>query len=136
MDKSTLVENVIKAGKELLDKLDKDGFDVKAALWYYLSEPAEWRLILASSTVDKEGPKKAYEKIQSQIRELEQHYKKTNEHFDLSLENISVVSPNNNLIKLIKSVIKTKKGVISNLRFTRNVINNVLIEDAYIYRIV
>jgi hypothetical protein len=52
----------------------------------------------------------------------------------LSLQNISLVSPNDDLVKLLKAAIKTGPGV-SNIRFTGNVINNVFIEDAYIYRV-
>lgn len=128
MGKATLVDDDMEAGKALLKKLDKTKFDVKAALWFYMPDPEEWRLILASPTVDAEGPKKAYEKVQSQLQGSGQKDK-------LSLQNISLVSPRDNLIKLLKSAIKTGK-VISNIRFTQNVINGVFIEDAYIYRLI
>ncbi|HUV67589.1 MAG TPA: hypothetical protein VMW24_27095 [Sedimentisphaerales bacterium] len=127
MDKPTLVDADMKAGEALLNKLDETRFDVKAALWFYMPESEEWRLILASPTVDAEGPKKAYEKVQSQLQGLDQGH-------ELSLQNISLVSPGDNLIKVLKSAIKTGKK-ISHIRFTRNVINNVFIEDAYIYRL-
>jgi hypothetical protein len=127
MGKATLVDADMKAGEALLNKLDETKFDVKAALWLYMPDPEEWRLILASPTVDAEGPKKAYEKVQSQLPGLDQGY-------ELSLQNISLVSPSDNLIKVLKSAIKTGKK-ISHIRFTRNVINNVFIEDAYIYRL-
>lgn len=127
MDKPTLVEADKEAGEALLKKLDEINFDVKAALWFYLSEHSEWRLILASPAVDREGPKKAYEKVQSHLQGIGQSR-------DLSLQNISLVSPNDNLIKILRSAVKTGPG-ISHIRFTRNVINNVFIEDAYIYRI-
>ena len=127
MDKPTLVDADMKAGEALLNKLDETKFDVKAALWFYMPDSEEWRLILASPTVDAEGPKKAYEKVQSQLQGLDQGY-------ELSLQDISLVSPSDNLIKVLKSVIKTGKK-ISHIRFTRNVINNVFIEDAYIYRL-
>jgi len=127
MGKATLVDADMKAGEALLNRLDETKFDVKAALWLYMPDPEEWRLILASPTVDAEGPKKAYEKVQSQLQGLDQGY-------ELSLQNISLVSPSDNLIKVLKSAIKTGKK-ISHIRFTRNVINNVFIEDAYIYRL-
>ena len=110
-------------------KLDEINFEVKGALWFYLSEPKEWRLIFASPAVDKNGPKEAYEKVQSQLEKLKQK-----QPYELSLDNVSLVSPSDNLIKLLKSAIKTGPG-ISDIRFTRNVINNVFIEDAYIYRV-
>jgi len=127
MGKATLVDADMKAGEALLNRLDETKFDVKAALWFYMPDSEEWRLILASPTVDAEGPKKAYEKVQSQLQGLDQGY-------ELTLQNISLVGPGDKLIKLLKSAIKTGKA-ISHMRFTGNVINNVFIEDAYIYRL-
>ena len=126
MDKPTLVDPDKKAGEALLKKLDGIDFDVKAAFWFYLSEPNEWRLIFASTVVDKKGPKEAYETVQSELENL-------NERYELSLQNISLISSNDKLVKLLRAAIKTGPGV-SNIRFTGNVINSVFIEDAYIYR--
>jgi hypothetical protein len=128
MDKPTLVDADMKAGEALLSRLDDIKFNVKAALWFYVQESEEWRLIIASPIVDKDGPKKAYEKVQSQLQELDGGYK-------LSLRNISLVSPGDKLIKALESVIKTGKS-ISHIRFTRNVVNGLFIEDAYIYRLI
>jgi hypothetical protein len=128
MDKPTLVDADMKAGEALLSKLDEIEFNVKAALWFYVQDSEEWRLIIASPIVDKDGPKKAYEKVQSQLQELDGRY-------ELSLRNISLVSPGDKLIKALKSVFKLDKA-ISHIRFTRNVVNGVFIEDAYIYRLI
>ena len=127
MDKPTLVEADMEAGKVLLRDLDEKNFDVEAALWFYMSDSEEWRLILASTTVDSKGPKVAYEIIQSHLKELEQ------KNYQLSLQNISVVSPNDNLIKLLKKVARVAPGA-SPMRFRRNTIDSVFVEDAYIYR--
>jgi len=131
MDKPTLVDADMKAGEALLGKLDEAKFDIKAAFWFYLSEPEEWRLFLASPLVDEKGPREAYKQVQSQLPKLKEELE---QDYELSLQNISVVSPNDNLIKLLKTAIKTGPG-ISHIRVARNVINNVLIEDAYIYRV-
>ena len=131
MDKPTLVDADMKAGEALLKKLDHINFDIKAAFWFYLSEPEEWRLFFASPAVDKKGPKKAYEKVQSLLPELKEELE---QDYELSLQNISVVSPNDDLVKLLKTAVKTGPGV-SHIRFARNVIDNVFIEDAYIYRV-
>jgi len=126
MDKPTLVETDLEAGKALLSVLDKSRFSVKAALWFYLSDSNEWRLIFALPSVDRIGPQAAYEKMQSQLQKLDPKY-------NLTLQNISIVSPKENLIMLLKKAIRTGPGP-SGIRFTRNTINNVFIEDAYIYR--
>ena len=131
MVKPTLVDADMKAGEALLSKLDEIKFDVRAAFWFYMPDSEEWRLIFASPAVDKKGPKEAYEKVQSQLPKLKEEFE---QDYELSLQNISLVSPNDDLVKLLKAAIKTGPEV-SNIRFTGNVINNVFIEDAYIYRV-
>ena len=127
MVKTTLVETDKKAGESLIRKMDESLISVTAALWFYLSESDEWRLMLATPLVDKEGPKKVYEKIQQLLEKQDVQY-------DLSLDNIAIVSPDDQLITLLKKVIKTKKNSLSSITFTRNIINNTFIENAYIYR--
>lgn len=126
MDKTALVEMDINEGKMLIEMLDSTEFLVSAALWLYFSEPGEWLFVIASDYIDKEGPKKAYSYIQSILENMKLSR--------LSLQNISVLSTANDLIQVLSIAIKTGPG-ISGIRFTRNVINNFLIEDAYIYRV-
>lgn len=126
MDKPTLVENDYRAGEALVRDLDQVGVKVEAAFWLFLSEPNEWRLCLALTDVSDKGPRKAYEIIQERLEQL---------HLEgLSLRNISLLTPDDNLVKLLRSAIRTGPA-IAGIRFTGNVINNVLIEDAYIYRV-
>ena len=127
MVSSTLVEDKIKDGEALLRELDNAGVEVKAAFWFYMSEPDEWRLKIAMPLVDSQGPRAAYVRIQEAIFE-------TTEKLALALSEISVVSPKDQLVKLLKPVIRTGRG-ISGIRFSRNTINGTFIEDAYIYRI-
>ncbi|MCK4385659.1 MAG: hypothetical protein KAW16_07520 [candidate division Zixibacteria bacterium] len=127
MDKTALVEKVIQGGKGLIKALDKAGFQVEAAIWFYLTDSGEWRLLIASPFVEKNGPKKAYNFIQGVLA-------KSSPPLGISLKDISAVSPKHHLISLLRTAIRTGPD-ISDIRFTRNVINNTLIEDAYIYRI-
>lgn len=126
MDKTALVENDIRDGERLVDALDNAGFQVEAALWFYLTDSDEWRLLIASPFVERNGPKDSYSFIQSVMAEL-------SEPLAISLKDVSVVSPNRPPISLIRTAVHTGPG-ISGVRFTRNVINNTLVEDAYIYR--
>lgn len=127
MDKTTLVEKDIKDGERLIRALDEADFQVHSALWFYLPESDKWRFIIASPLIDKEGPIKAYTCLRQKLANL-------SPSIGTSLKDISIVSPNDDLIKLLKVAISTGPG-ISGIRFTRNVINNVFIEDVYIYRI-
>ncbi len=125
MDKSTLVVSDYEAGKALLHALDQAGVEVKAAFWLYLSEPDEWRLHLALPEVAEKGPREGYERVQGILEQSQLE--------GLSLMNITVIAPDNNLVRLLRSVIRTGPG-IAGIRLRGNVIDNVLIEDAYIYR--
>jgi hypothetical protein len=127
MDQTTLViDNKIEEGKKLLKKLDDYSLIIKSAFWYLSPENNEWRLNFATPIIDKDGPRKAYTKFQSILSK--------NKDINIKFNEISIISPMSNINKLLSSAIKTGEG-ISGIRFTGNVINGFLIEDAYIYRV-
>ncbi len=122
-----LSEEMIQAGAELLRSLDKNGVVVRAALWFLLTDADTWRLIIASPEVRHQGPKSMYRRVQSIVNRLPEDEPR------LRLENISVVDDREPLISLLSTAIQTGDGV-SGIRFSRNTVNGVFIEDAYIYR--
>ena len=123
-----LTDTMISAGKELTRRLDAAGFRVDASLWSYSPESNSWHLIIASPEIKLRGPRRTYSKIQSILS------KAPKAREEISLSDISVVESNAPLIKLLRVAIKTGR-TISDIRFSRNTINGVFIEDAYIYRI-
>jgi hypothetical protein len=127
MDKATLVEKDIADGKLLIEALDRSKFTLSGALWFYFPKAEEWRLLLVSPLVDRMGPRKSYSIIQSVIEDFPPS-------FGISIINISVTSPKSELIQLLKIAIRTGPE-ISEIRFSRNTINNVFIEDALVYRL-
>lgn len=127
MDKTLLVREKIEEGKKLIEAIDRSDFQLTGALWFYLVENNDWRLILVTPLLEISGPRKIYEKIQLLIRDLPTP-------FGIGLENISVMSPHDKLIKLLRIAIRTSPG-LSEIRFSKNTINNVFIEDAIIYRL-
>lgn len=127
MDKTLLVDKDIEDGKRLVEALDISGFPVTSALWFYLTDSDEWRLLLASPWMVEKGPKKTYALIQSVIAESEPP-------LSILLKRISVMNPENKLIQLLRTAITTEHE-LSEIRFTRNTINNIFIEDALIYRL-
>ncbi len=84
-------------------------------------------LILASPIVKKEGPNKAYKKIQSVMS------KRPEDRKFISLAQISAVGPDKPSVALLRKAVKTGNG-ISGVRFSRNAVNGQFIEDSYIYR--
>jgi hypothetical protein len=51
MDKPALVNSDMDAGERLVRGLDEAGLKVTAALWFYMSDSDEWRLMLATPVV-------------------------------------------------------------------------------------
>lgn len=127
MVKTFLVEKDITEGKLLIKELDNADFDVHAAFWLYESDGEYWRFVIASDVVETEGARKGYEQINNII----------NEHKDtisINLIDISAWSPNHPLIRSLRTVIQTTPTQIADIRFSSKTINNIYIDDAYIYR--
>ncbi len=127
MDKTPLVDKDIQEGERLIKTLDERDFGVHSAFWFYLPKPNEWRLVIVTDLVDELGPREAYARLQREISKIQPE-------LDLTIRNISMISPKADLIQLLRRAIKTGRS-ISHTRFTANVINGVLIDDAYLYRI-
>lgn len=124
----TLVDVAVEGGRLLLEKLDESGrMEVVAALWFYLLDIEEWRLLLASEIVDNQGPLAAYEIVQHTLAKMPEDVR-------LEFTDISVISPSDDRIQAIGKAVKTGPGIKA-IRFSRNAVNNMYIEDALIYRL-
>lgn len=126
--KEILTASMIKAGEELTRILDQMNWPVTASLWFYFVEENQWRLLLTSPTVGKDGPKQAYQHIQEALGKFQQDMPK------IGLQDVAVTDESHPLISLMKVAIRTGGG-ISGIRFSKNVINGQVIEDTYIYRL-
>jgi len=126
--KESLSSEMISAGAELTRQLAETRFIVSASLWLYIPETNTWRFIVASPEVSAQGPKKVYQQVQSVISKMPEEQPK------IPLKDVTVIDSNDPLVSLLRVAIRTGDG-ISGIRVTHNVINGVLIEDAYIYRI-
>jgi len=118
-----LVANSIDGGRKLLEALDRAGFPVNAAFWYL--HEGTWRFLIASSVVDAQGPMEAYRKVNGILQA---------NVTGLNLSDIAVISSHDPRVRLLRTVAGTPPQAIIGVRFTANTINNVFIEDAYIYR--
>ena len=126
--KDSLSSEMISAGAELTQRLDNSRFIVSASLWFYIPETNVWRFVIGSPEVRIGGPKKAYKQVQSVLSRIPEDQPK------IPLKDITVIDSKDPLIMLLKSAITTGDE-IAGIRFTHNVINSVVIEDAYIYRL-
>jgi hypothetical protein len=128
MVETQLTPELIQEGAALVEALDQAGVSPDAALWFYFPDIAAWKLLLAEVKVGSEGPREVYRSIQKTLQSL------WNQMAHLSLEDVALLKPDAPLVKLLAQAIATGPGV-SGIRFTRNVVNGTLIEDAYIYRL-
>ena len=124
-----LTPDMIESGGLIVAALDKLNLIVKGAFWLLLPDLHVWRLVIASPEVRLAGPKAVYRKVVSALQRL------PSEASPIGTKDISVVEDKDPLVVLLRSTISTGPGV-SGIRFSKNVINGQLIEDAYLYRIV
>ncbi|MGQ9919746.1 MAG: hypothetical protein ACUVRZ_00275 [Desulfobacca sp.] len=127
MAKETLVNEYIEETIDLINELDKNGFPIEAALWYYLSESEEWQFLIATKLVDEAGKKAAYQRLFDLIN--------SNNILKITpLRKITIISPQDPLISILRLAIFTGPH-LSKMRFQNSFINNVFTEDALIYRL-
>lgn len=126
--KEQLTGAMIDAGAELTKKLDESGLPVTAALWLFVSDLNEWRLLFASPEVGTKGPRDVYEKIQHAIGQLGD----TASAVPLSV--VGLLDADADLVRLLKVAVRTTGPGLSRIRFSKNVINGHFIDDALIYR--
>jgi len=122
-----LTTELISEGRTLLEGLDKEGAPPDAALWFYFPAPREWKLLL-EVRLGPEGQRGLNRKIQKTLSGSGQRIA------TLKLEDIMLASPDAPMIRVLRGVVSTESEIVG-LRFTRNVINGIFVEDAYIYRL-
>jgi hypothetical protein len=128
MVNETLTNEMITAGAELTNRMDNFGMEVRASLWVYISDGNGWHLMIATPQVNSQGPKKVYRRIQSIIAKM------ANDGYKIGVSDVMVVGPDYYLVRLLRNAVGTGVRDVSGIRFSRNTINGVFIEDAYIYR--
>ncbi len=127
MVKEQLTDVMIDVGAKLTSKLDEIGLPVTAALWLFVPDLNEWRLLFASPEVSSKGPRTVYEKIRHALDDLGA------DGSAVPLSIIGVLDADADLVRLLKVAVRTGPGV-SRVRFSKNVINGHFIDDALIYR--
>jgi hypothetical protein len=126
--KTTLVDRDIDYGERVVRALDetprKAGLRPKAAFWFYFPEDDIWRLVLALPAAKRQSSQTVYRKL---IDVLNRRV-----HGDISVDDIGIVPPDAPPVTLLRQAIRTGPTDVVGIRFSHNVINGQLIEDAYI----
>lgn len=128
MVESQLTPELIKEGATLIEGLDDAGVSPDAAFWLLAPEISGWKLLIAESSIGPKGPKDTYRLVQKVLLKLRE--KVTH----LSLEDVKLTTPDQPVVQALSQLFSTGPG-IDGIRFTQNVINGLLIADAYIYRL-
>ena len=123
-----LLEPMIEAGKRLIERLDESDSDVQAAFWMFFPDEKCWKLIIASESVEHDGPRQFYKRV------VEANKKADESESVVSLHDVGATDTSDTFVNLLKMAISTGDE-ISGIRFSRNTINGTFIEDSYIYRI-
>lgn len=124
MAEDALVNEDIEAAGRLVSFLDEHGLGVRGALWLYDSDAERWRFVIAFREARKDIT----------TFYLDVAKAKTAAHADdlLDLSRVDIVDPDRSIFTALKGVISVTGN--SRVRFSRNRINGVYLEDAMIYR--
>jgi hypothetical protein len=122
MAEDALVGFDVERGAELVRALDAAGFPVLAALWMHYPDIETWKLLIATPKANE--PQKAY----TEIRHIVDGAK-----LDApDLAQIRLVLPDDQTVTTLSQAIRVEG--LSGVRFSRNMINGIYVDDAYIYR--
>jgi hypothetical protein len=124
MDQATLVNLDINAGLKVIDTLDAEKLKVAVALWMLSPDYSDWRLVLASPTLDQSHPLKAYEQVAKALHGRFAHMRPP----------ILILSIKDPFIRELRKIFG-KTSDVTGMRLGGQTIGNRYISDAYVYRI-
>jgi hypothetical protein len=126
MDKTALVNIEIERASEILDILDHADMRVSVALWAYLSEYEDWRLVLSSRQLDALGESNARDRINAALAAAK---------FGLAKKPPLVILPMS--APFIKALRKrySKYETVEGIRLGLQTFGDRFLEDGYAFRI-
>lgn len=125
MVENTLVAEDVDAAGRLVTFLDDHGLAVRGALWLYDSDAERWRFVIAFREVRKD--------VTSFYLDVAKATSKAASYDLLDLSRVDIVDPDRSIFTALKGVIGVEGN--SRVRFSKNRINGVYLEDAMIYRL-
>ncbi|OCK53675.1 hypothetical protein [Bradyrhizobium sp. LMTR 3] len=126
MAAAVLVDADVSMGRELVRILDEASFPVTGAAWIFFPDVEEWRLVIRTPKAEKN--------LQQALLEIAVALDNRGDlRRRLDLSRVKLVPPADKMLAAMGSVVRADG--ISTIRFSRNVVNGVLIDDALIYRL-
>ena len=125
MVETALLTSDIDTGKRVIGALDAESADLRSALWLYIPDSSEWRLVLSLPAVDREGLRAGYRLVQ---RALAKH------RVDLLLRRIDVMGVAEPLARRLRRYLRTPANGTSDITIQSESVDGYLIEGAHVYR--
>ena len=126
MDKTALVGFEVEKGSRILQLLDEAGLQVKVALWAFLGEYEEWRLVLSSSKFDNGSLRDAYGLLHKALDAAGFPLEQT--------PTVVILRTSDPFIKTLRKIFGKAKSV-EGMRLGGQTIGNRFLDDAFVYRI-
>ena len=121
MYKTILVSNDLESGRKIVERLEQEGWQVRAAFWYHSEDDDRWELVIVSPDVADKGPLKLYTTLWKFLDDLAHDPQIP---FEFPREDLKIVSPDSLLYKMVKQRSALRLGPVPE--------GPVL--DAYIYK--
>lgn len=126
MDKAEMVSLDIHRGAELLDHLDRAKVKIAVALWTFLSEYEDWRLVVSARQFDALDLRDAYRLLHDSLDAAGFTVEKT--------PPIMILPMADPFIKELRRRFGKTKSV-DGMRLGGQLIGDRFVQDAYVYRI-
>lgn len=126
MDTTPLVDRDVEAGRQVVQTLDRAGFPVTVAFWYYIAEEDDWRLKIASPRVRERGPIKCYAAIRQAL---------TDAGVEFPTLRLAVVGLKDRLVSALRIGAETDPAPFLGSHSLRHSgVGGAYVEGAYVYR--
>ena len=116
----------ISRGAQILDVLDRAGIKVTAALWMFLSEYEDWRLVISARQFDLPDPRDAYYLLHQSLAAAGVSPRQ--------IPTILILPTSDPLIRELRRIFGKAKSV-EGMRLGGQMFGGRFVEDAYAYRI-
>ena len=127
MDKTVLAGGVdFQKGAEILRILDEAGLKISVALWVYLPEYEDWRMVLSSRKFDSVRLPEAYGLLHDALDAASVPLEKT--------PPVMIMALNDPFVRSLRRIFGKAK-IVDGMRFGGQAIGDRFVEDAYAYRI-
>lgn len=121
MASAALVDEDIEQGRKALQALGEAGVRPRAAFWRFTPESSDWRFVIALPTLRQRGWLRVYEQVQRILQR---------QHVELPVWRISLLSTDDPVARWARQRVE---GMTGDVRSTGNMVDDTVIEDAYIY---